>query len=43
VSKRISEALKYKQNVVDISRKMLDNNGIDETLKVIKAYLDKRN
>ncbi len=43
VSKRITEALTYKQNVVDISQRMLDNNGIDETFKVIKVYLDKKN
>jgi hypothetical protein len=29
----------YKQNVVDVSNKMKDDSGIDETLKIIEGYL----
>lgn len=39
VAQRITEALRYKENVVDISHKMKEDEGIEETLKVIKEYL----
>ena len=39
VSKRISEALTYKQSVVDISNKMKDDSGIEKTLSIIEEYL----
>jgi sterol 3beta-glucosyltransferase len=39
VSKRIREALTYKQNVVDVSNKMKDDSGIEETLKIVEGYL----
>jgi sterol 3beta-glucosyltransferase len=39
VSKRISEALTYKQNVVDVSNKMKDDSGIEETIKIVEGYL----
>lgn len=39
VSKRITEALGYKENVIEISHKMKEDKGIEETLKVIKEYL----
>ncbi len=40
VSKRINEALKYKQNVLDVSHKMSEDKGIEETLRILKEYLD---
>ena len=39
VAQRITEALRYKENVVDISHKMKADEGIEETLKVIKENL----
>ena len=39
VAQRITEALRYKENVVDIYHKMKADEGIEETLKVIKEYL----
>jgi sterol 3beta-glucosyltransferase len=42
VSKRISEALSYKQNVVEISHKMRDDRGIEESLKLLEGYLARK-
>jgi len=42
VSKRISQALTYKQNVIDVSQKMSEDKGIEETLRILKEYLDKK-
>jgi sterol 3beta-glucosyltransferase len=42
VSKRIREALTYKQNVVDISNKMKDDSGIEKTLSIIEEYLARK-
>jgi len=42
VSKRISQALTFKQNVIDVSQKMNEDKGIEETLRLIKEYLDNK-
>jgi sterol 3beta-glucosyltransferase len=39
VSKRITQALKYKQNVIEVSRKMNEDKGIEETLRILEEYL----
>ena len=39
VTKRILEALTYKQNVVEVSNKMKDDSGIEKTLNIIEEYL----
>jgi len=42
VSKRITQALKYKQNVIEISQKMKEDKGIEETLRILEVYLDNK-
>ena len=42
VSKIITQALTYKQNVIDVSQKMSEDKGIEETLRILKEYLDKK-
>jgi sterol 3beta-glucosyltransferase len=42
VSKRINQAMKYKQNVLDVSHKMSEDKGIEETLRILKEYLDNK-
>jgi len=42
VSKRISQALTFKQNVIDVSQKMNEDKGIEETLRILKEYLDNK-
>jgi sterol 3beta-glucosyltransferase len=42
VYKRISQALTYKQNVIDVSQKMSEDKGIEETLRILKEYLDNK-
>jgi sterol 3beta-glucosyltransferase len=42
VSKRITQALTYKQNVIDVSQKMSEDKGIEKTLRILKEYLDKK-
>lgn len=39
VAKRITEALVYKENVIKISNKMTQDNGIIETLKILEKYV----
>ena len=42
VSKRITQALTFKQNVIDVSQKMNEDKGIEETLRILKEYLDNK-
>ena len=42
VSKRITQALTYKQKVIDVSQKISEDKGIEETLRILKEYLDKK-
>jgi sterol 3beta-glucosyltransferase len=42
VSKKINQAMKYKQNVLDVSHKMSEDKGIEETLRILKEYLDNK-
>jgi sterol 3beta-glucosyltransferase len=42
VSKRITQALTYKQNVIGVSQKMSEDKGIEETLRILKGYLDNK-
>jgi hypothetical protein len=34
--------MKYKQNVLDVSHKMSEDKGIEETLRILKEYLDNK-
>jgi hypothetical protein len=42
VSKRITQALTYKQNVIEVSQKMSEDKGIEQTLRILKEYLDNK-
>lgn len=42
VSTRIVEALRYKQNVMNVSNKMKTDNGIKNTIRIIKGYLESK-
>jgi sterol 3beta-glucosyltransferase len=43
VSKRITQALKYKQSVIEVSQKMNEDKGIEETLRILEEYLNNKN
>jgi sterol 3beta-glucosyltransferase len=42
VSKRITQALKYKQSVIEVSQKMNEDKGIEETLRILEEYLNNK-